>query len=613
MATRMYRTKQLLFFCAWVLMVVGLWAGLLVESEHDRHQSQQAAAVNASNLALAFEEHVATTVQHLDTLLLELRDEYLDGADNFEQRIRFHQDHSYNDLIIQASVIDARGIMTYSPQPLSTPPLDLSDREHFRVHLTPGVDRLFVSKPLVGRVSKKWSIQFTRKIINRDGSFGGVLVLSVDPEYFSGYFRTIDLGKDGAITLVGMDRVVRARSAAPVTSLELKGHILPADRPFFDPLRPGAGIFSATSSLDGVSRTIAYRRLRNYPLVVLVALGNRDIYAASRERKNALVHTGILTTAAITAGFLLLAWFDFEQQRLNAKLVASEDRYRLLNHSLEQRVNDEVAKNNAKQSVILQQEKLASIGQLAAGVAHEINNPMGFIMSNLGTLRTDMEAISAYVQALELECRDLSPANATGLAELHARLDLGFIMGDVLPLVQESLEGAERVKQIVLALKDFARSDEQSDQMTDLNQCIRSTVIIVRNELKYVAELELELGEIPLVPCNPQQINQVIANLLINAAHSIESRGTIWVRTCTADSKVVLTVEDTGKGMEPEVLGRIFDPFFTTKQTGKGTGLGLSISYDIITKHGGSITAVSTPGSGATLTVMLPLPEQRSS
>ena len=274
-----------------------------------------------------------------------------------------------------------------------------------------------------------------------------------------------------------------------------------------------------------------------------------------------------------------------------------------LNRTLEQRVQEEVSINREKDTFMLQQDKMASIGQLAAGVAHEINNPMGFIISNLGTLKEYSEALASYVEHIER----LVPAPAKQLQDLREGLDIGYIMDDIQPLLNESLEGAGRVKQIVHDLKDFARMDETTVSTTDLNQCVRSTINIVRNELKYVAELNLQLGAIPPVICNPQQINQVITNLLVNAAQAIDGHGSITVTTRHEAGHVVLMVTDTGKGMPDEVKNRIFEPFFTTKPVGKGTGLGLTISYDMVKKNGGDISVESEPGKGTTFTVRLPI------
>jgi two-component system NtrC family sensor kinase len=275
-----------------------------------------------------------------------------------------------------------------------------------------------------------------------------------------------------------------------------------------------------------------------------------------------------------------------------------------LNLSLESRIAEEVRKNREKDGMLLHQDKLASIGQLAAGVAHEINNPMGFIMGNLNTLKQYAGSLQKYCQLVENNVPDsIRPA----LQEARKQLDLDYILDDLTPLLSESTEGAERVRRIVLDLKDFARPDEDEMIYADLNHLVQSTINIVRNELKYVAQLDLQLGELPRLVCHSQQINQVISNLLVNAAHAIEQQGVITVITSHQGDHVVLVIADTGKGIPPELCNRIFDPFFTTKAVGKGTGLGLSISYDIIRKHGGEITVESEVGKGTTFTVKLPV------
>lgn len=282
----------------------------------------------------------------------------------------------------------------------------------------------------------------------------------------------------------------------------------------------------------------------------------------------------------------------------------AEENLKRMNEELERLVQDEVQKNREKDSFMLQQDKMASIGQLAAGVAHEINNPMGFIISNLGTLEAYVRQMTEYLRTAGSMVYGEAAAE---LAALRERLDIDYLLNDIGPLLHESQEGADRVKQIVQDLKDFARVDEATVKATDLNQCVRSTINIVRNELKYVASLDLQLPELPLVRCNPQQINQVITNLLVNAAQAIEGHGTITVMTKQDGDQAVLTIADTGKGIPPEIIQRIFDPFFTTKPVGKGTGLGLTISYDMVKKNGGDISVESSVGTGTIFTVRLPL------
>jgi PAS domain S-box-containing protein len=264
----------------------------------------------------------------------------------------------------------------------------------------------------------------------------------------------------------------------------------------------------------------------------------------------------------------------------------------------------------ATQAHILQQEKMASIGQLAAGVAHEINNPMGFISSNLVTLEKYLNKLNDYM----LSQSDLlvHVEKEEALAALHDKrksLKIDFITDDIKDLIQESLEGAERVKKIVQNLKSFSRVDQAEHKQADINECIESTINIVWNELKYKTTIVKEYGDIPVVMCCPQQLNQVFMNLLVNAAHAIETQGVITVRTWKGNGSVFASVSDTGSGIKPENLSRIFEPFFTTKDVGKGTGLGLSITYDIIKKHGGDLTVKSVLGEGTTFTVGIPLQE----
>jgi signal transduction histidine kinase len=266
----------------------------------------------------------------------------------------------------------------------------------------------------------------------------------------------------------------------------------------------------------------------------------------------------------------------------------------------------------ATQSKILQQEKMASIGQLAAGVAHEINNPIGFITSNLGTLGKYVEKFTGFIQAQsEVIAAIDSASRAEELKEMREKLKLDYVMEDVNALIKESLDGAGRVKTIVQDLKTFSRVDEAMYQHADINECIESTLNIVWNELKYKTTVQKEYGEIPLTKCYPQQLNQVFMNLLVNSAHAIEKQGEIVIKTWNGSGVINISISDTGSGIPKDKLNRIFEPFFTTKEIGKGTGLGLSITYDIVKKHNGDITVESEEGKGTVFTLKIPVVEER--
>ena len=268
-----------------------------------------------------------------------------------------------------------------------------------------------------------------------------------------------------------------------------------------------------------------------------------------------------------------------------------------------------IVKLQEAQAQLLQSEKMASIGQLAAGVAHEINNPIGYVYSNLGSLDKYMQDIFSVLEAFEAAEGEF-PSNSESLARIKAHkesLDLPFLKEDILALMAESKEGITRVKKIVQDLKDFSHVDEAEWQWSDLHHGLDSTLNIVWNELKYKIEVVKEYGDLPEVECIPSQLNQVFMNLLVNAGHAIESQGTITIRTGQEGEQVWVEIADNGKGIEAEHLKRIFEPFFTTKPIGKGTGLGLSLSYGIVTNHHGHIQVESTPGLGTSFRVWLPI------
>lgn len=258
---------------------------------------------------------------------------------------------------------------------------------------------------------------------------------------------------------------------------------------------------------------------------------------------------------------------------------------------------------------LLQSEKMASIGQLAAGVAHEINNPIGYVHSNLGSLEKYIKDLMTIMDAFEAVEHDL-PADSEAksrIQALKARFDLDFLRQDIPSLMAESNEGITRVRKIVQDLKDFSHVDEVDWQWTNLHQGLDATLNIVWNELKYKAEVIKEYGNLPEIECFPSQLNQVFMNLLVNAGHAIEARGTITIRTGADAEQVWVEIADSGKGISPEHLTRIFEPFFTTKPVGKGTGLGLSVSYSIVKKHHGRIEVESEIGKGTTFRVWLPI------
>ncbi len=265
------------------------------------------------------------------------------------------------------------------------------------------------------------------------------------------------------------------------------------------------------------------------------------------------------------------------------------------------------AELKATQSQMLQREKMASIGQLAAGVAHEINNPIGFVSSNLRSLDKYIKKLTGYLELLEKGLKEQAPESWEEIKPQRKKLKIDFLLEDCDDLITESLDGSERVRKIVQNLKTFSRVDQAEEQLADLNECLESTISIVWNELKYKAQLEKDFAELPDIYCSPQELSQVFTNILVNAAQAIEKEGLVKIRSWLEDETIFISIQDNGSGIDKANLEKIFEPFFTTKSVGEGTGLGMSISYEIVKKHGGDILIDSELGNGTTFTVSLPL------
>lgn len=259
---------------------------------------------------------------------------------------------------------------------------------------------------------------------------------------------------------------------------------------------------------------------------------------------------------------------------------------------------------------LIQAEKMSAVGQLAAGIAHEINNPIGFITSNLGTLKRYTQDFLALIDAYAAILPVVPAEQRRALENLRARLDFDFLREDVAVLVDQSQDGLERVRHIVADLQDFSRVGESEWQSVDLHRCLDSTLNVVANELRAKADIVRAYGELPMITCMPFQLNQVFMSLILNAVQAIEGQGTITLRTGREADAVWVEVEDDGSGIAADTLPRIFDPFFTTKPVGKAMGLGLSVSYGIVERHGGRFDVRSTVGKGSTFRITLPISQQ---
>ena len=305
--------------------------------------------------------------------------------------------------------------------------------------------------------------------------------------------------------------------------------------------------------------------------------------------------------------------FDIESVQLIGNDLWRIARRIRVESMLQQRLEEVTALNRKlaeAQGQLLQSEKLSAIGQLAAGVAHEINNPIGFVHANLGSLAEYVEDLLAIDRAytdIENRVTEKLPGAFKQVHALKKELDHDFMLKDLHQLLQESGDGLQRIKTIVQDLKDFSRVGETGWLWADLHQGLESTLNIVRNEIKYKAEVVRDFGNLPPVYCIPSQINQVFMNLLLNAAQAIESHGHITLRTGCDGATAWVEVQDDGCGIAPEQTAHVFEPFYTTKPVGKGTGLGLSLAWGIVQRHHGNLDLTSASGKGSTFRVSLPV------
>jgi len=293
---------------------------------------------------------------------------------------------------------------------------------------------------------------------------------------------------------------------------------------------------------------------------------------------------------------------DFEElEQKHAALMKSEKRYKELAEHLEQRVEEQVKTIEDAHRQLYQTEKMASVGQLAAGVAHEINNPMAFINSNLSTASDYVESITGFARQLK---RD---GASEAMLSAWQEADLDFVLEDFKTMLLESIDGAGRVTAIVKDLKEFSNVDRVDEEIADINAIIRSACNVAHNELGDDIELDLDLVKLPVTRCKPGHLGQAWFNLLRNAAQAIDGEGKISIQTRSNADRITIHFSDTGSGMSDEIVQRAFEPFYTTRVVGQGTGLGLTVCRDIIKTHGGEIKIESKVGAGTKVSLWLPV------
>lgn len=362
--------------------------------------------------------------------------------------------------------------------------------------------------------------------------------------------------------------------------------------------------------MPGMSGIVMLREIRrSYPDLAVIMVTAEDNPEVAKEAIN-LGIDGYLVKPVLENELLISV-----SRVLRLQLLERENReYREhLEEQVARRTADlEKAMTDLKsyQDQLIQQEKLATIGHLAAGVAHEIKSPTGYIGSNLGSMKKHFDKISEFIAVQDRAIQDLLPEKRTELIEARKRLKIDLVLADVEDIIVESLEGVEKIKKIVEGLKSFSRKEQETVRAADINECLENALTVAWNELKYKATVEKHYGDLPPVECFQNQLGQVFMNLLVNGAHAIEKQGLITIDSRQDGDFVIVSISDNGHGIPKSIQHKIFEPFFTTKELGVGTGLGLSIIKEIVAKHHGEIHFESEEGKGSIFTVRIPLKQQ---